>query len=361
MRLRRAKEDGAAGLSNWHWMAIVILTFLASFVVGQFLPGWANSAGGVLGKGKVPDTPLIRILSFLVLFLVVVGIELVLWIRSASRQTIRDVNETVASGIALHGRDVAETSALRSLLPHQATTPEAAAEAGRLVKRFGDLLGGVPSGLAAGYSIVLEGLLAGVVTRELDAVGRTGVEVHVGRHVAIAKALAAGGSSFTQINRGAYDVWDEWTDVWRALVREFGARRWSAAPPEYVVLMPAAELDRNEAKLRAMDAFFQDAGWSMRCCELEAVQDAIGEKLPTDAIAIDVYSDLTAKLLWLPPGQRFSGAIKVRIQLVELWKHPEITELVKEVRASAHLPKWAASVDGHRLRDYARRFRGARH
>ncbi len=98
----------------------------------------------------------------------------------------------------------------------------------------------------------------------------------------------------------------------------------------------------------------------MRCCELEAVQDAIGEKLPTDATAIDVYSDLTAKLLWLPPGERFSGAIKVRVQLVELWKHPEITELVREVRGSAHRPRWADSTDGHRIRDYARRFRDTR-
>lgn len=348
MRLGRRKKAGE-GLSNRQWIGIVVFTFLATFVAGLFLPDGANKVAGWFGKDQVPDSPLVRFLSFLVLLLVTVGIELVLWLRSQTRETLQDVSTIVERGIAVHGRDIAESAALRSLLPHQAATTEAAAEAGRLVKVFGDLLADMPPDLVAGYSIVLHDLLADVAA-ELETVGSSGFEVDVGRHLDIARALAAGASSFTQINRRAYDVSREWTEVWRGLVVEFGARRWPAARPEYIVLMAADELASNEAKIRGMHAYFEDAGWSMRCCELEAVKDTFAGRLPTDADAIDIYSDVAAKLLWLPAGTGFSGAIQVRIQLARLVVQTRLREFVREVQRSAQPPRWSQPLDGDRFR-----------
>jgi hypothetical protein len=314
------------------WLAVFGVTFVISIVVGWFLPDGLNELAGLVGEPKVAVSPLTRFFCLALLFLILAGIDFMLWLRGQARKTNLDITTSLSRGLADYGSEIAEGILIRSLLPYRARTPAQAADGARVMKIFGDLLGGIPPDLLPGYSVFVEDRLSRVADDLRDlANGR--VRVNIEQHLQINRRFAAIAGSYTHINRRAYNAPDDWTEEWRSMVTEFGDGGFS---PEYLVLMTEDDLTHNAEKIRRMYSYLHDCGWSLRCCALEQVKDTIGNEIPTDA-NVDVYSGVAAKLHWIPVAG-YRGAAALDIRLVQLDAEPKLRGFVNVVRRFAWVP-----------------------
>lgn len=117
----------------------------------------------------------------------------------------------------------------------------------------------------------------------------------------------------------------DWTTEWVHLVEELGKRK---PAPEYIVLMRTAELEANADKIQGMAEHLSKAGWSFSCCELDRIEDILGDDLPRDNI--DVYGDVAAKLH--PPAATYRGRPKLNLQLVDLSQRDDLQRFISAVR-----------------------------
>jgi hypothetical protein len=323
------------------WLGTFAATFLASAAAGWFLPDGLNAVADLLGEQSVPVTALTRFFSVAVLLVLSAGIELILWLRSQSLQASAAIDDAVKASLERHSVEMAETALVRSLLPHNAATPEEAAEGARLLKAFGRLLAMVPPNLLAGYSVLIDRGMAQIAT-DVRAVATPGLNVDIEQHIQITRRLAQRGGAFTQINRNAYSVPQEWTQEWVNLVDDLGK---VSPTPEYIVLMPRKDLDANAAKIHEMSTYLGARGWSFRCCDLDQVEDSLGAAIPPDNI--DVYGDVAAKLHPAPSGP-YRGRLKFDLRLVDLDGQAELRRFISTVRRFGRTPSpdWPSGSDG---------------
>jgi hypothetical protein len=314
------------------WILIVAATFLLSLAAGWFLPDGLNELARLLGQPEVPVAALTRFFSFALLFAITGVTELLLWTRQQTTATIRKVDETIERQLAASAATATESAVLRAVLPLHDATPEEASCSTTLLKTFGSVLSSVPRGLLVGYSVLVEQGLANV-DDDIHAVGSGGLKVNIRQHVEITRRLAQQASSFTQINRKAFDVPAQWTQEWLDLVDELGARTLSK---EYIVLMTESDLRGRADEIRGMQAYLGQRRWTLKCCEVERAEDALGGALPTQA-NLDVYDGDIAKLQ-TPPSGEYRGGIELNMQLVELRRQPAIRSFVTAVRQFGQTP-----------------------
>lgn len=320
---------------EFRWIVVVSIAFLLSLASGWFLPDGLNKLAKSLGQPTVPATALTRFFCFALLFVITAATELLLWTRQQTSETLRNVTETVERQLQASAAVATEGAVLRTVLPALDATPEEASCSAALVKTFGSVLASIPRGLLIGYSVLIENGLANV-DDDIHAVGAGGLRVNIRQHVEITRRLAHQASSFTQINRKAFDVPRQWTQEWLDLVDELGARTLST---EYIVLMPAAQLQAKRQEIARMRAYLEARSWTLRCCEVERIEDALGGALPTQA-NLDVYDGDIAKLQ-TPPSGEYRGGIELSMQLVELRRQPAIRSFVTAVQQFGQVPRGA--------------------
>lgn len=325
-RPRFRRSDGL------RWIVVVSITFLLSLVIGWFLPDGLNKLAKALGQPEVPATALTRFFCFALLFVITAATELLLWMRQQTSEILGRVAESVEHQLQASAAIATEGAVLRAVLPTLDATPEEASCSAALVKTFGTVLGSIPRGLLIGYSVLIENGLANV-DDDIHAVGTGGLRVNIRQHVEITRRLAHQASSFTQINRKAFDVPRQWTQEWLDLVDELGARTLTT---EYIVLMTADELEAKAPEIQTMRAYLEARRWTLRCCQVERVEDALGGALPTQA-NLDVYDGDIAKLQ-TPPSGEYRGGIELNMQLVELRRQPAIRSFVTAVQQFGQVP-----------------------
>jgi hypothetical protein len=322
------------------WIVAFLATFIVATIGGWFLPDGLNDITRAFGQPTVAVTPLTRFFSLALLFAILAALDLLLWLRNTSRKAMRDVDATVRASLAQHTAELTESALLRSIVPYGAQTPDDAAESARLIKAFGVLLSSIPPQLLAGHSVLVRAGLARIGA-ELHAVARTGINVDIEQHLQITRRFVQANGSFTQINRKAYLVPDEWTQEWLHLVDEFGKR---SPPPEYIVLMRDGELRDAADKIRSTATYLHDRGWSFRCCDLGQVEDSLGDAAPD--YNVDVYGEIAAKLHPSPPG-RYRGSVTFDLKLIDLAGETDLVRFIAAVRRFARAPTNDWPTGGH--------------
>jgi hypothetical protein len=175
------------------------------------------------------------------------------------------------------------------------------------------------------YLVFVERALA-TVSRDLLRLSGAGLEVDIADHIEITRRLAAGSGNFTQIQRRAFLVPDEWTQDWMRLVSTLPSTGTRCA---YVVLMDRAEAASQMDKLDSMDRFLTKAGWSFEYCDLRDVLDSLGGVLPTEW-NLDVFEGKVAKLQESPAG-RYQGGVRLRMTMFDLQQEPDLRRFVDSV------------------------------
>lgn len=315
------------------WLTRALVAFLASLVLGWFLPNGLNQLAHLTGQKEVPTTPLVHFFSFAMAFFLTLGIELLLWTRRQTSATIQGVGEAVESGLAAGVSGAIRQAVVQSILPHRDGTAAQASRNAQLLSAYADVLSTIPPPMLDGYSVLVEGGL-GRMESDLRAVAGVGLEVDIQRHVEITRRLTSDARSFLQINRKTFKVPDEWTQEWLDLVDELGAR--ASLSKQYIVLMGEADLDDRRHEIAEMAAYLEERGWQMSACSLEKVRDGLGSSVPTPA-NLDIYDGRFAKLQ-SPPQGRYRGGIRLEMTLVELERRPELRRFVNAVVQYAQRP-----------------------
>lgn len=225
---------------------------------------------------------------------------------------------------------MAERALVRAILPQTAGSEEAAAESARLLRNFGTLLQSVPAHLLPGFGVLIR---KGIdrTGRDLEAVANHGLNVDVEEHLQITRRLAGSNRGFLQIQRRAFNVPADWTQEWIDLVDEFGKR---SPTPEYIVLMRATELEAARAKVHEMSEYLSTRGWSFKCCELDRVEEILGQGGPTDNL--DVYGEIAVKLH--PPADGYRNRPNFDLRLVDLAGQADLQRFIARVRSFARVP-----------------------
>jgi hypothetical protein len=330
--LRDASVPAPPRSGGLRWILVVATSVALSLAAGWFLPDGLNALARALHQPEVPTNGLTRFFCFALLFVISSATELLLWTRQQTSETLGRVDGTIRDQLAASATAATENAVLRAVLPAADATPEEASCSTALLKAFGSVLASVPSGLLVGYSVLIENGLANV-DDDIHAAGTGGLRVNIRQHVEITRRLAQQASWFTQINRKAFHVPGEWTQEWLDLVDELGARTLSK---EYIVLMPAAALSAQLDDIMGMREYLEQRRWTLKCCEVERVEDALGGALPTQA-NLDVYDGDIAKLQ-APPSGEYRGGIELSMRLVELRRQPAIRSFVTAVRQFGQIP-----------------------
>jgi hypothetical protein len=314
------------------WILWFAIAFLISLALGWLLPNGLNALARLLDQPEVPLTPLVRFFCLAMTFFASASIELLIWMRQRSAETLSALNRAVESGLEAGVSDAVSNVVLRAILPSTSTTPEGVEDNARLLSAYTNLLATVPPRLLGGYSVLIESGVA-KVDHDLRAVASTGLEVNIQRHVEITRRFTARAHSFLQINRKAFDVPEQWTQEWLDLVEELGSRDLKS---EYIVLMTSDKLDESKSQLNRMGLYLEARDWTFRCCSLEKVRDALGGVIPTEA-NLDIYDGEVAKLQ-APPQGEYVGGIKLNLRLLELQRNPEFSYFIDVVRQYARPP-----------------------
>ncbi len=314
------------------WLVIFIATAVVSLAAGWLLPDGLNELAKTLHQPKVPEDPLTKFLSALTVFLIAMSIDVLTWLRGQSLET----TETIARAVEAGSARAAEQAVIRAVVPGAASTHDDVAAQATLIAEFATTLARVPPGLLRGYAVLMETALAQIADdlRAVSSPGK-GIKADVQQHLEITRRLTRNGHSFVQVNRRAFRVPDEWTQEWIDLVDELGHR--DGMTKEYIVLMPAAELEVAAVEIDGMRTYLRRRDWLLRCCEVERVRDALRGAIPTEA-NIDVYDGRFAKLQSPPPGGRYRGGIELDLGLVDLKSYAELNRFVTTIQRFAMAP-----------------------
>lgn len=320
------------------WIIKSALAFIGSFVAGWFLPDGLNWLVDRLGEEQFEVSPLIRFFSFLISFVIVSSVELLLWTRrelASGLDAIRsEVQGAVAAAIPTAvGRGLSESAVLNAqgavlaaLVPVLTRTPADGPLVAGHISRFSAVLQQVPEGLLHGYSVIVDRELTALETR-VSGVANHGHPVDIVDHVEMTRQLAQRSRTFTQINRRAFQVPEEWTAEWIRLVAELGQRPELART--YIVLISEAQITVQSGLLARMDAYLRNHNWDFKVCAEETIQDSLGGTLPTDQ-NIDAFDGGIVKLQAVPSG-RYRGGIMLTLTLTRLGPNSSLQRFIRSV------------------------------
>jgi hypothetical protein len=137
------------------WIGVFAGTFVLSLVGGWFLPDGFNALAKLLHDPKLQVSGLIRFFAFVALFILLIAIDLMIWMRSQWTKSVASVDKAVEDAMKKHSSEMAERALVRALLPQRAATEEEAADAAGLLHKFGSVLGSVPPHLLSGYGVFI--------------------------------------------------------------------------------------------------------------------------------------------------------------------------------------------------------------
>jgi hypothetical protein len=318
------------GLMQHRWVLAPVAIALVTSVGGWFFIDGLNQIAELVGTSKVPSSGDIRAFSAIAMFMAGLALEVVLWSRATIRQALATGTENTERGLRDGVAKAVESAVLQSLWPVKAG-PEHGALVTRLLSTFVDDIARIPSMLLPGYSVLIEAHLA-ETSAAIRVFESHGSKVSVSAHLEMTRRLSVSATSFLQINRRAFKAPGEWTKQWCAFVEEMGQRR--DVKTEYIVLMPAAELNAHVREIKSMDRYLRGASWSLSVCDDEDVKDALGGSLSTMS-NVDVYDTRVAKLQSPPGDGGYVGGIDLELRFVELIRDPDLARFIDATRQFA--------------------------
>jgi hypothetical protein len=308
------------------WFFGFVASFLVSLVLGLVLPKGLNALARPLNEARIPDAPVVHFFAFALVFVTTAGFDTMLWFRQRVVEDRELLLETLIDGLEVSSARAVDQAIRQGLLPGVRQTPRQGVQVNRLLGSVGSLVSSVPADLLPGIALVIEDGLARVAD-DVAVVAAGGLSVTINQHIAIARALAEGATSFVQVNRRAFVVPEQWTSEWLSFVDDLGQR---AIRREYIVLMPAEQLRQSRAEISSMAEYLRERAWRLKLCELEPLADSLGGTIPTTA-NLDIYDDRIVKLQ-TPPSGEYRGGIRLRMEIVELATRPELLRFANAVK-----------------------------
>ena len=309
-------------MKNSAWLLSSVFVFVISTFVSWFIPEGLNLFSQLLKQGTYEITPFVRYSSFIVGFLFTVGIELLIWlkqeVKSAKKEIIKSVTETISTDIHREVNSSILTLVLRSLRDN----PESAFLIQKSVKDFAEPFARIDSKLLYANSVVIEGCIR-KFNEDIKNLNSDGCAVSLREHLETTKLLLSTSKSYLQIQRKAFLVPDEWTSQWCQLLDSLKDRE---CKREYVLLMDKDSLERERVKIESMKNYLQQRGFIFKCCYLKDVLDSLGGNLPTDD-NLEVFNEKIVKLQDLPTGN-YRGGIRLKMTLFDVSERDDIRRLI---------------------------------